>query len=70
MHGCTPKIIIEHVGKRRVWPEIAIIFNRADIVEDEAAVATVVITDDAGQHHDGTERMLESHPLLIPSSGA
>lgn len=61
MHGCTPEVVEEYVNERRVRPEVSVVFDSADVVEDEAAVATVVVTHEAREHHDRPEGVLQGH---------
>lgn len=48
----SPKVVEEYVLYGRVWTQIPIVFNGADVVEDETAVETIVVADYAGRYQD------------------
>lgn len=54
LDGGPPKVIEKDVLERNVWSQVPIVFDGADVVEDEAAVKAVVITDDTCHHQDET----------------
>lgn len=53
MHWRSPEIVEEHILQWTVRPEIAILFDCADVVEDEAAVERVVEAENADERDDG-----------------
>lgn len=61
MHWCSPKVVEKNVGERSVWPQVSIVFDSTDIIKDEPAIATVMVTDDTREHHHGPQSMLQSH---------
>lgn len=65
MHRCTPEVIEKNVGEWCVGPEIPVVFDSTYIVENETAVATVVIANDAREHHHGPQSMFQSHLVAL-----
>ena len=54
-HWESPKVIVENVGEGRIWPEIFVVFDGADIVKDKSTEDWVEIADygDKGKKKDG-----------------
>ena len=48
-HRESPKVIVENVGEGRIWPEIFVVFDGADIVEDKSSEDGVEIADYRGK---------------------
>lgn len=40
-----------------MWPQIPVVFDCADIIKNEATVATVVVADDTREHHYSPQSM-------------
>lgn len=39
-------------------PQVPVVFDSADVVENESTIATVVITGDACERHDSAQNVL------------
>lgn len=61
MHRCAPEVVEKNVDEWCVWPQIPVVFDSADIVKNEPAIATVVVANDTREHHHGPQSMLQSH---------
>jgi hypothetical protein len=61
VHRGAPEIVEKYIDERRMRSQISVVFDRTDVVEDEATVTAVVVTRDAGEHHHGTQRLVQCH---------
>lgn len=55
MHRGTPEVVVEDILEGRVGPEVTIILDRRDIVEDETATEAVEVHGERGYSHDRRE---------------
>lgn len=55
VHRGAPEIIVENILEGRVGPEVAVVLDRRDIVEDEAAAEAVEVHGERGYRHDRRE---------------
>lgn len=55
MHRGTPKVVVEDILEGRVGPEVAVVLDRRDVVEDETASEAVEIYGERGYSHDRRE---------------
>lgn len=53
MHRCAPEVVEKDISQWTVRPEIAILLDRTDVVENEAAVERVVEAENADKCDDG-----------------
>ena len=61
VHGSPPEVVEEDVDERGVRSQVPVVFDRTDVVEDEAAVAAVVVAHHGRYHHDGAQSVFEGH---------
>lgn len=61
MHRRSPEVVEKHVLDGRVWPQVAIFLDGADVVEHEATVETVVVAQHAHQRDQRTVQMMGGH---------
>jgi len=55
VHRGAPEVVVENILEGRVGPEIAVVLDRRDVVEDEAAAEAVEIHGERGYRHDRRE---------------
>lgn len=52
MHRRAPEIVDEDIRQRRMRPQVAVLFDRADIIEHEVALTAIVVANSASGDHD------------------
>lgn len=55
MNRCSPKVVQEDVGDRRLWPQVSVVFYCTNVIEHKTTVETVVVDEDAGKDEQGSE---------------
>jgi len=55
VHRGAPEVIVENILEGRVGPEVAVVLDRRDVVEDEAAAEAVEVHGERGYRHDRRE---------------
>lgn len=55
VHRGAPEVVVENILEGRVGPEIAVVLDRRDVVEDEATAEAVEVHGERGYRHDRRE---------------
>lgn len=61
VHGGAPEVIVKNIGEGGVRPQVPVVLDGTDVVEDEPAVAAVVVEGQAAEEHDGSQRVVPCH---------
>lgn len=67
MNRRPPKIVEKYVFDGCVRPQVPVVFDSANVIENESTLQAVVIADNAGDDDDQTEPRL--HPHARSSAG-
>lgn len=55
MHRGAPKVVVEDILEGRMGPQVAVILDRRDVIEDEGATEAIEVHGERGYRHDRRE---------------